>query len=258
MANLQTPHSEPKEGPQWLTSLVLVEPRVPLAGPYMAYLLVMMLTDAFPDRLHHFAIVLHIAAAGWVTWRLRRYWPPLGRAHAVLASFVGVLAAGMWVAGQHWLDAVQIAGHDLGGQLSLTLSPPFLGLERVEVQAITERFTGPAAFWSHVILKITRAVTVVPIVEELFWRGFILRALVSWDRFDEVPLGKFTVLSFIGASLLSVLQHPANWGVSIACWMLFNALFYWKRSLLCLMLTHAITNLALYAYVVHSGDWRFW
>jgi CAAX prenyl protease-like protein len=95
-------------------------------------------------------------------------------------------------------------------------------------------------------------------VEELFWRGFILRAFVSWDRFDEVPWGKFTWLAFIGSSLLSTLQHPANWGVSIACWMLFNALFYWKKSLLCLMITHAVTNLALYIYVVRAGDWQFW
>ena len=60
------------------------------------------------------------------------------------------------------------------------------------------------------------------------------------------------------SSLLSILQHPDNWGVSILCWIIFNALFVWKKSLLCLMITHGVTNLALYTYVVSCGDWAFW
>ena len=106
--------------------------------------------------------------------------------------------------------------------------------------------------------SITRAVMIVPVVEELFWRGFILRAFVNWDRFDQVPLGRFTWMAFLGSSLLSVVQHPGNWGVSMVCWMLFNGLFYWRKSLLCLMITHGVTNLALYWYVVRTGDWQFW
>jgi hypothetical protein len=40
--------------------------------------------------------------------------------------------------------------------------------------------------------------------------------------------------------------------------MLFNGLFYWKRSLLFLMLVHGITNLVLLVYVVGYRDWIFW
>ena len=40
--------------------------------------------------------------------------------------------------------------------------------------------------------------------------------------------------------------------------MAFNALFYWKRSILFLVLVHGITNLALYVYVVYTNDWMFW
>jgi hypothetical protein len=171
---------------------------------------------------------------------------------------VGLFAAWLWVAGQHLLDGVGIRGHNLGETLSVGLGPPFVTLVPAEVADPGQVFGSGRLFWAWVALKIGRAVIIVPIVEELFWRGFMLRALVSWDRYDRVPWGKFTWVAFLGTSLLSVLQHPGNWGVSIACWMLYNALFYWKKSLLCLMVTHAITNLALYIYVVHSGDWRFW
>ena len=150
--------------------------------------------------------------------------------------------------GQHLLDGVVVAGRDLSAPL----------WSEFKTRDPHEAFGNGLAFWAQVVVKIGRAVTIVPVVEELFWRGFILRAFVSWDRFEQVPWGKFTVFAFVGSALLSTLQHPANWGVSIVCWMLYNALFYWKKSLLCMMITHAVTNLALYLYVVRSGDWRFW
>ena len=77
------------------------------------------------------------------------------------------------------------------------------------------------------------------------------------NDFERVPLGKFTWASFVLCSLGSALEHP-QWGVGIACWVVYNLLFYWKKSLLCLMITHGITNLALYVYVFVARDWIFW
>ena len=37
----------------------------------------------------------------------------------------------------------------------------------------------------------------MPIVEELFWRAFALRIFIDWHRFEDVPLAKFTLLSFV-------------------------------------------------------------
>lgn len=248
--------------PLWVSGAVRAEPRLPLVGPYMAYLVLMMLAGLLPDGtpFHQLGIAAHILAAAWAIRLVRHHWPPLGAMHLGPALVVGLLAAWMWVAGQHALDGIEVAGQSLGGSLSVSVHAPFIRLDPAAAQGagnLAERFSG-AGFWSVVVLKICRAVTVVPIVEELFWRGFILRAFVSWDHYDRVPWGRFTWVAFLGSSLLSVVQHPSNWGVSIVCWMLFNGLFYWKKSLLCLMITHAVTNLALYIYVVGAGDWRFW
>lgn len=234
--------------PEWVDSAVKAEPRLPTMAPYMVYLLLLMFADRFPPNLFFLAAAIHIAVAGYSVYLFRRHLPPWGRMHLVPAILVGLFAAWLWAAGQHWLNGTTLAGHNLGA--------PLFG--KGEVVNPHDIYGNGTLFWTHVIFKITRAITIVPIVEELFWRGFILRAFISWNRFDHVPLAKFTLFSFVASSLLSVLQHPANWGVSIACWMVFNALFYWKKSLLCLMITHGVTNLALYIYVVRAGDWQFW
>lgn len=249
MTNTDTspPQTSPHE-PQWVSDMVKAEPRVPLMGPYMAYLLLMLLVDIFPTKMYCLAIAIHMAATFWIVWLLRHRFPPLGKAHLVPAIVVGVIAAWLWVAGQHWLDGIEVAGYNLGNALWGGGKP----------YNPHDDFGDGFAFWAHVVCKISRAVLIVPIVEELFWRGFLLRAFISWDRFDEVPWGKFTWFAFLGTSLLSILQHPANWGVSIGCWLLFNALFFWKKSLTCMMIAHGITNLVLYIYVVRMGDWRFW
>lgn len=257
MPETPPPTDRPIE-PPWLTAMVRAEPRAPLMAPFMTYLVLMLLNDAFPTRLQPLAIALHIALAGWVVWLFRHHYPPWGKPLAGPAMLVGIAAAALWVHGQYWLDSVFVGGHSLGGTMSFGWRPPFIHLEPATLVSPREVYGDGTLFWSHVVLKICRAVTIVPIVEELFWRGFILRAFVNWDRFQHVPWGQFSWVAFLGSSLLSTVQHPANWGVSIPCWMLFNVLFYKTRSLSCLMLTHAVTNFALYLYVVRSGDWRFW
>jgi CAAX prenyl protease-like protein len=114
------------------------------------------------------------------------------------------------------------------------------------------------SWWSQVVVRITVATTVVPIVEELFWRAFLLRSLIDWQQFEKIPLGTFAWRSFIGTALLSTIQHPEQWGVSILCWIAFNALFIWKKSLMFIMIVHGVTNLVLYIYVIAYEDWWHW
>lgn len=234
------------------------EPKAPLMAPFMAYLLLMLLDGIFPIAWQPLSIIIHMAATGWVVWVFRNHYPPWGSSRLVIGVIAGVIAAGLWVFGQHLFDRIPLGDHQLGDSLTVTWKAPFLTLVRPEALDPHSKYGDGFLFWSHVILKICRAVLLVPIVEELFWRGFLLRALVRWDWFDKVPWGSFSWRAFLGTSLLSVMQHPGNWGVSIVCWMLYNALFYWTKSLRCLMLTHAVTNLVLYVYVVRTGDWRFW
>jgi uncharacterized protein len=240
-------------GPRWLANAVAGRPELPYVVPFCTFLVLLTVNDLLPYSLRPVAIALRGAAALYAFWLFRRFLPPLGRAHWGIAIVVGVLVAIGWVAGQHYFNTIHVGERSLGGRLFLFPGQPKTDDPRVLFGPISA-----FSWWSQVVLRILVSATAVPVVEELFWRGFMLRALIDWDHFDRIPLGKFAWTAFLGTSALSILEHPDNWAVSILCWMVYNAVMYWKKSLLCLILTHGITNLVLYTYVVWAKDWLFW
>jgi len=106
------------------------------------------------------------------------------------------------------------------------------------------------------LIRVGGAVLVVPLMEELFWRSFLLRYLINAD-FESVPLGKFTWSSFLISSLLFGLEHHLFWA-GVLAGALFSVLLYRTRSLTQCVLAHAVTNLALAGYVLGTGRWEFW
>ncbi|MBU0638598.1 MAG: CAAX prenyl protease-related protein [Planctomycetes bacterium] len=217
-----------------------------LIAPFMAYLLLLSIQGMLPYEWRALAGAIRGAGGLVVVWLVWRHLPPLGRAHIGIAFVAGVLVAAGWVAGQHFFNWLGIAQH----------LPVYPGtFEAIDPR---EKLGVGGLFWTTVVMRIAVATVTVAIVEELFWRGFLLRAFVSWSDFEKVPLGRFTWFSFLGISLLSMFEHPDNWLVSVFCWFAYNGLLYWKKSLLCLIITHGVTNLALYIYVVASNDWIFW
>lgn len=221
-------------------------PDIVLVAPYMAYLVLLGLVSIVPPTWQAGAIVLRGVGSLWVVWLLRKHLPPWGQPRWLIAIPAGFFAAGLWYVGQYLFDGI-----GLGGRL------PLYPGEKVLVDP-RDALGAYKLFWATAGLRIAVAITAVPIVEELFWRAFLLRAMINWHDFDRIPLGKFTWISFLGTSLLSTLQHPDNWAVSILCWLFYNALFCWTRSILCLIIVHAITNLVLYMHVMRVGDWAFW
>ena len=236
-------------------------PDVPYMVPFLMFLLLLPLNDALPYAWRPVAIAIRGIVPFWAFWIFRRHYPPLGRPHWITSIVVGVLVAIGWVVGQHFFRGIEIDGRSMGGRLFLFAGQPAMDDPRFVPEAI-----GAVSWWSQVVLRIVVSFTTVPVVEEIFWRAFLLRALIHWDRFYQVPLGKFTWLSFLGTSLLSMLEHPDNWAVSILCWFVYNGLMYWKKSILCLIITHGVTNLVLYTWVVWGGMtqpnpeyyWLFW
>ncbi|MCL4796106.1 MAG: CAAX prenyl protease-related protein [Bryobacteraceae bacterium] len=113
------------------------------------------------------------------------------------------------------------------------------------------------ADWLALTLRITRAAIVVPIVEELFWRGWLMRWIINPD-FEQVPLGTYAHGAFWITALLFALAHGSYWEVGFLTGAVYNWWMVRTKSVSDLILVHAVTNACLAAFVLATGRWEFW
>lgn len=149
---------------------------------------------------------------------------------------IAVLVLGIWISPQEWLgDAPRLDGFD----------PTVLK-------------DNAAAYWATLGFRFLRLVVVVPFVEEIFWRSFLMRYFVA-DDFEKVRPGTYSSASFFLVALLFALAHagPDFWP-ALACGFLYNGLMIMTRSLGACVIAHAITNLLLGIYIMKTGQWGFW
>ena len=106
-------------------------------------------------------------------------------------------------------------------------------------------------------LRTARAALLVPVLEELFWRGWLPRWLQD-GRFWRVPLGQYSTLAFVATAVLFAVEHGPFWEVGLLCGVIYNWWMWRTRSLGDLILVHAVTNLALSAFTIATQRWVFW
>lgn len=106
------------------------------------------------------------------------------------------------------------------------------------------------------LFRVAGAVLVVPVMEELFWRSFLLRYMID-NNFQSVPLGRFTWGSFVISSLLFGLEHHL-FLAGVGAGVIFSLVLYRTKSLSHCILAHGVTNLALAIYVLVTGEWQLW
>ncbi len=107
------------------------------------------------------------------------------------------------------------------------------------------------------VLRTTRAALLVPIIEELFWRGWLPRWMQA-NPFTKIPLGQYSRIAFWTTAVLFAAEHGPFWEVGLLTGIIYNWWMRRTRSLGDLMLTHAVTNLALSIYVIRTERWMFW
>ena len=110
--------------------------------------------------------------------------------------------------------------------------------------------------WLFILARVIGAVIVVPLMEELFWRAFLIRWIIHPD-FKKVPVGSFTWLSFALTVALFGAEHR-EWLAGLICGALYNWLYYRRKNVFDCVVAHAVSNAALAGYVLASGAWKFW
>ena len=118
----------------------------------------------------------------------------------------------------------------------------------------------PLWWWATVIARFFRMVVIVALVEEIFWRGFLMRYLVDMDGdFWKVPFGTFTWFSFSITVILFIFIHGyADWAAAFVYGSLAGWVAIRTKSLAACVWMHALANLVLGLYIVQSKNWGLW
>jgi CAAX prenyl protease-like protein len=106
-------------------------------------------------------------------------------------------------------------------------------------------------------IRSLRAVVLVPIIEELFWRAWMLRWLIN-PHFEDVPLGAYNRRATWVTAILFASEHGPYWDVGLVTGLIYNWWMFRTRRLGDCIVAHAVTNACLSAYVVISGKWEYW
>jgi CAAX prenyl protease-like protein len=218
------------------------------AHPSLPYILPFIVFVAFLALHEYLAFLgkweypLRTLVLGLVLWVCSRHVIDL-RVRSLLGTvFIGVAVFVIWIAPDvlipgyrdHWLFQNRITG-----QIASSLPDQM------------------RSDWLVLISRAARAVIIVPIIEELFWRAWLMRWLINAD-FRAVPLGTYSTQSMVITALLFASEHGPYWEVGLIAGVLYNWWMIRTKSLGDCILAHAITNGALSAYVIATDKWQYW
>jgi CAAX prenyl protease-like protein len=114
---------------------------------------------------------------------------------------------------------------------------------------------GGASYWGSawLPLKIAGSVCVVPLVEELAFRGYLMRRLTS-AQFESVTAGQVSILAWaISAVLFGVLHE--HWFSGTLAGAIFGFAYMRRGQLFDCIVAHAFTNLLLVVLALSTEDW---
>jgi len=178
-------------------------------------------------------VVLLVFSRSLVTFRASRPWTSL---------LVGVVVFVLWIGPDLLWPGYRefwVCRNPLTGAARSTLTP--------------EARTSPL----FLFFRIGGSVVLVPIVEELFWRAWLMRRLISAD-FLSVPLGAYAARAFWISAVLFASEHGPYWDVGLLAGIVYNWWLVHTRNLADCILAHAVTNACLAAYVLLAGAWQYW
>jgi CAAX prenyl protease-like protein len=106
------------------------------------------------------------------------------------------------------------------------------------------------------LLRLVGFALVVPVMEELFWRSYLLRRIVSHD-FLAVDPRTAGFAAFALSSALFASEHSFG-QAGLLAGAAYNVCFMRSRNLWVAILAHAITNGTLGIWILATGSWRYW
>lgn len=211
-------------------------------APFGAYVFFMVLEDVLlkfgwePNELR-MLYAIKIAVVAGLLWAMRSAYSELRwPSGAGLRLWVAALAAGV-VVFIAWINLTanwMVMGESVG----------FDPRENGEID------------WFLVTVRIIGAALVVPVMEELFWRSFLMRWIENPNFLTVNPVQVGIKALGISAALFA-LAHSL-WLAGLFAGIVYGLLYMRSGTLWLPILAHAVTNGILGAWIVITGNWGFW
>ncbi len=186
---------------------------------------------------------------------IKKYWskfeigPLKGFKFSIIMGVVGI---SIWVLPGHLFDVMEM---DEGWWKYLGFTDRKKGFNPSDFLGSNESF-----YWLVVVFRFLRMVLVVSIIEEVFWRGFLMRYILDRDgNYWNQPFGKFSLRSYIIVTLLFMFIHAPSDYVGA---FIYGSITYYvavkTKSLFACIVMHALANLLLGCYVLKTGNFGYW
>jgi CAAX prenyl protease-like protein len=213
-------------------------PAIPWVAPFLAFILLLLLQRLIPIPV---AVRFLVTCAAILFFSLR---PLRGRPSSPLLSILlGLAVFVIWVGpdviAPSWRHTFLFDNGIVGQPAGNT--PPDSKNDPV-----------------FLFFRIAISVIAVPILEELFWRGWLMRWLIDANDFERVPLGAYSAMAFWVVAVLFASEHGSFWDVGLLTGIIYNWWMIRTRNLWDCIIAHSVTNAALAAYVVLAGQWQYW
>ena len=212
--------------------------------PFAAFMAVLALRSIAPtdggwgfDAQWLYALNLLLVGGLLLAWRgeygelARQNLPRVGE--LALSVLVGLAVFGLWI----HLDAPW-----------MQIGQPSAGFVPVDAQGRLQ--------WPLIAVRWAGAALLVPVMEELFWRSFLMRWLQA-PVFEAVDPRRVGAKAVVLSTFVFMLAHPL-WLGAIAAGLAYALLYRQTGKLWTAVVAHAVTNGVLGIWVVKTGQWQFW
>jgi exosortase E/protease (VPEID-CTERM system) len=199
--------------------------------PFLAILAAGMLAQAFSSGFETLYFLRPAAAAV----ALYGYWPKVAGLDWSVSwrgAAIGLVAFAVWAIGAHYLTRPMVIPASLAA-----MSP------------------APRIAW--IAIRTAASVVLVPVAEELAYRGFLLRRLVAAD-FSAVRFQACGPWALLVSSVAFGLGHGSLWLPGMVTGLLYGGLLIRTGRMGDAVVAHATTNAAVALAVLIGGQWQLW
>lgn len=169
----------------------------------------------------------------------------------LIGAVMGAVGIGFWLLPTSIHDWMGLKENADSGWMK------WLGIHDRERGLDPNDFNNQAGMTTWLIIRFFRAVVIVSLVEEIFWRSFLMRFLLKPDgNYWKVPFGKPSWKTFGIVTVAFALAHaPVDYAGALVYGSLTYLVAIWTKSLLACVVMHGVANFLMCWFALETGKW---